>query len=88
MKNPVVHFEIQSQDPGALRGFYGELFDWNVRQHEEIDYDVVTTRGEDDPAGINGGIAGTRGGRTVSPFTYKSTTSRSGCRKRSSSAPP
>lgn len=26
MKNPVVHFEIQSQDPGALHTFYGEPF--------------------------------------------------------------
>ena len=26
MRNPVVHFEIQSQDPAELRAFYGELF--------------------------------------------------------------
>ncbi|MDE0220619.1 MAG: VOC family protein [Spirochaetaceae bacterium] len=62
MKNPVVHFEIQSQDPAALRGFYTELFDWQVQHHEAIDYSVLTTKGEDDPAGINGGIAPTNGG--------------------------
>jgi predicted enzyme related to lactoylglutathione lyase len=33
MKNPVVHFEIQSQDPAALRAFYADLFDWNVQHH-------------------------------------------------------
>ena len=68
MKNPVVHFEIQSQDPAALRAFYGELFDWHVQQHEAIDYGVVTTKGEDDPAGINGGITGTQGGPNCVTF--------------------
>ena len=26
--NPVVHFEIRSEDPDAARSFYGELFGW------------------------------------------------------------
>jgi len=28
MGQPVVHFEITGQDPGRLRGFFGELFGW------------------------------------------------------------
>ena len=68
MKNPVVHFEIQSQDPAALRSFYAELFDWTVQHHEAIDYGVVTTKGTDDPAGINGGITGTHGGPNCVTF--------------------
>ena len=37
------------------------MFDWHVQQHEAIDYGVVTTKAQDDPAGINGGITGTQG---------------------------
>ena len=51
MKNPVVHFEIQSQDPAALRAFYADLFDWNVQHHEAIDYGVVTFALFADPRG-------------------------------------
>ena len=28
MGNPVVHFEIRSDDPDAARTFYGQLFGW------------------------------------------------------------
>jgi predicted enzyme related to lactoylglutathione lyase len=27
---PVVHWEIQAGDPGRLRGFYAEMFNWEV----------------------------------------------------------
>lgn len=27
---PVVHFEIRARDPGLLRVFYGELFNWEI----------------------------------------------------------
>lgn len=62
MKNRVVHFEIQSQDPAALHEYYTKLFDWQVQHHAEIDYRVVTTKDEVDAAGINGGITSSRGG--------------------------
>ena len=29
MGNPIVHFEIRSDDPDATRAFYGELFGWS-----------------------------------------------------------
>ena len=28
MGNPVVHFEIRTEDPDAARDFYGSLFGW------------------------------------------------------------
>ncbi len=27
---PVVHWEIEATDPGLLRTFYGELFNWDI----------------------------------------------------------
>jgi predicted enzyme related to lactoylglutathione lyase len=27
---PVVHWEIQASDPEKLRGFYGQLFNWQI----------------------------------------------------------
>ena len=69
MKNPVVHFEIQSQDPATLRAFYGELFDWQMDVHDAIDYSVITTKAQDDPDGINGGIMHMKeGGPTALTF--------------------
>ena len=60
MKNPVVHFEIQSQDPAALRSFYAELFDWTVQHHEAIDYGVVTFALFADPQGNCIGMAASK----------------------------
>lgn len=69
MNNPVVHFEIRSQDPAALHEYYTKLFDWQVQHHEAIDYRVVSTKGEGDPVGINGGI-GASGGAPNSVTFY------------------
>jgi uncharacterized protein len=27
---PVVHWEIEARDPDALKGFYGDLFNWKI----------------------------------------------------------
>ncbi|MDD9988082.1 MAG: hypothetical protein OXQ31_17535 [Spirochaetaceae bacterium] len=67
MKNPVVHFEIRSQDPAALRDFYSSLFDWKIDVGVN-DYGLVTTRAKDDPAGIDGGITGTDGDSSLVTF--------------------
>lgn len=61
MKNPVVHFEIRSQDPAALHEYYGKLFDWRIEHHEAIDYRVISTKDKEDQAGINGGLGATGG---------------------------
>lgn len=55
MGNPVVHFEIISQDAERLRKFYGEMFDWQfdapMMGANVPDYTVVRPS-------PNGGIAG------------------------------
>jgi predicted enzyme related to lactoylglutathione lyase len=53
MGNPVVHFELMSQDPAKLAGFYAELFGWKIQHMPEMNYRIVETGGE---GGINGGI--------------------------------
>jgi predicted enzyme related to lactoylglutathione lyase len=69
MGRPVVHFEIIGNDPAGLRGYYGELFDWEFQMGDATTEKVSqpgtygfvdgSTTGEGD--GINGGIGGGRG---------------------------
>jgi uncharacterized protein len=71
MGQPVVHFEIIGSDPGKLRGYYGDLFDWEfgtgdatsdkVSQPGMYGFVDGTTTGEG--SGINGGIGGGPGHR-------------------------
>lgn len=68
MNNPVVHFEIRSQDPAALHEYYTKLFDWQVQHHEAIDYRVVSTKGGGDSVGINGGIGASGGAPNTVTF--------------------
>jgi predicted enzyme related to lactoylglutathione lyase len=63
MQNPVSHFEIYADDPGALARFYTSVFDWKVEAMPENDnYKLVQTVDVDErrmpkqPGGINGGI--------------------------------
>ncbi len=52
MGQQVVHFEVVGKDAKALRGFYGELFDWKFSQPMgPTDYSVL--EGQE---GIGGGI--------------------------------
>lgn len=53
MGQPVVHFEIGGRDAAALRGFYGELFDWKMTVRENLN-DYAGIDAEED--GIGGGI--------------------------------
>ena len=60
MGNPVVHFEIRSEDPDATRAFYGELFGWSYPPGGIDGYTYVDSGV---PAGtIPGGISPTQGG--------------------------
>jgi predicted enzyme related to lactoylglutathione lyase len=52
MGDPVVHFEIGGADGERTRGFYSDLFGWDIRM-DEAGYGVVDT-GSD--TGIGGGI--------------------------------
>jgi hypothetical protein len=51
----VVHWEIQSQSPEKLHGFYADVFGWSVNANNPMKYGMVSSGGND---GINGGIGG------------------------------
>ena len=59
MPNPIVHWEIQSNQPEKLQKFYGNLFDWHVNADNPMNYGMVDAH---DEKGIGGGIGGTNGG--------------------------
>jgi uncharacterized protein len=58
MGQPVVHFEIMGQDPERLRGYYAELFGWEIDTNNPIDYGLVGREAnvDADGIGIGGGI--------------------------------
>ncbi len=53
MGDPVVHWELMSQDPENVSAFYERIFGWKTRLVPELNYRMVDTGGE---GGINGGI--------------------------------
>jgi uncharacterized protein len=55
--NRVTHFEIYTDDPGAVQPFYRDVFGWKFSKFEggPIEYWTITTGDDKDP-GINGGI--------------------------------
>ena len=61
----VVHFEIYTDDPDAVRPFYQHVFGWKFKKFggSGIDYWLVTTGGNREP-GINGGLARPREGQS------------------------
>ncbi len=64
MPNPVVHFEIQSNQAEELQKFYGDLFDWTIHVTPDIGYRVV----HKEEGGIGGGIGGTMDGPNMVTF--------------------
>ena len=63
--NRVTHFEIYTEDPGAARPFYEDVFDWKFQKFEAgpMEYWLVTT-GDDKEPGINGGLLRPREGQS------------------------
>ena len=58
----VVHFEIYTDDPEAVRPFYQDVFGWKFQKFDgPIEYWLVTTGADKEP-GINGGLARPRAG--------------------------
>lgn len=53
MPNPVVHWELWSEDPARAAEFYRNVFDWKIEEIPQINYRMVDTGAG---AGINGGI--------------------------------
>src|SRR3989440_5099532 len=58
MGQPVVHFEIIGQDGEKLRGYYAELFGWQIDANNPMNYGMVQRDGNtnSDGVGIGGGI--------------------------------
>lgn len=54
MADPVVHFEIISQDAPTLHRFYSSVFGWRIAADNPFGYGMVDTRTPG--RGINGGI--------------------------------
>jgi uncharacterized protein len=55
---PVVHFEIIGQDADKLRGYYADLFGWEIDSDNPANYGVVQREGntDGDGVGIGGGV--------------------------------
>lgn len=62
----VVHFEIYTEDPEAVRPFYETVFGWKIQKWEggPMEYWTITT-GSDAEPGINGGLLRPRPGQTA-----------------------
>src|SRR2546429_9885499 len=74
--NRVVHFEIYTDNPEAVRPFYEDVFGWQFQKFEggPIEYWLVTT-GDDKKLGINGGMTRPREGQgpgTLNTIAVKS----------------
>ncbi len=69
MGQPVVHFEITGKEPGKLRSFYGDMFDWEFDTSSPVadavseagNYGFIDRYTTDDGTGIRGGVGGGRG---------------------------
>jgi hypothetical protein len=60
MGQPVVHFEVIGKDGEKLQRYYSELFGWEIKGDNEMNYGMVDREGNlaPDGIGIGGGIAG------------------------------
>jgi uncharacterized protein len=60
MGQPVVHFEVIGKDGDKLKGYYSELFGWEIDSSNPMSYGIVQRDGNvsDDGIGIGGGVAG------------------------------
>jgi predicted enzyme related to lactoylglutathione lyase len=63
---PVVHWEIQAQDPVRVQKFYGDLFGWAINANNPMNYGMVTSGGGKNA--INGGIGGSQSGSRVTVY--------------------
>ena len=72
MSGRVVHFEIPFDDGDRARGFYKELFGWQVMEMPEMSYTIVSTgpsgdQGPTEPGYIGGGMLSRRQAATGGP---------------------
>jgi predicted enzyme related to lactoylglutathione lyase len=64
MGQPVVHFEVIGQDGENLRGYYSDLFGWEINADNPQKYGMVQREGNlsAEGIGIGGGIGPAEGG--------------------------
>lgn len=67
MGNPVVHWEMWSEDPAKVADFYKQTFDWDINHMAEMDYHMVNPGGE---GGISGGIMKPKNGPWPAKLTF------------------
>ena len=67
MANPVVHWELWSEDPDRASEFYRKAFEWNIRRISEMDYHLAESGGE---SGIGGGIMKPQAGPWPGNMTF------------------
>ncbi len=63
MAHPVTHFEILGKDGTASQGFYRDLFDWDIKADNPMNYGLVSTGGA-----IGGGVGGSMDGEPMVTF--------------------
>ena len=58
MGQPVVHFEIITKDEAKVRGYYSELFGWEIDANNPMNYGTIQREGNTNAegVGIGGGI--------------------------------
>ncbi len=54
--NPIVHWEIQGQNPALLHEFYAQALGWKIDANNPMNYGMVASGGSENC--INGGIGG------------------------------
>jgi len=68
----VVHFEVPFDDGDRARGFYKEIFGWQLQEMPEMNYTMVTSgpsgdTGPTESGFINGGMMARQGGPAQGP---------------------
>ena len=58
MGQPVVHFEVVGKDGEKLQQYYSELFGWEIKVDNPMNYGMVDREGNlgDNGVGIGGGV--------------------------------
>ena len=72
MHGRVVHFEVPYDDAERARGFYADVFGWQIQPIPEMRYDIVSTgpgteQGPSEPGYIGGGMT-ERGDMVTQPI--------------------
>ena len=67
MGAPIVHWEINTKNPGKVFDFYKNLFGWQINPAPGIDYGLVITGSKN---GIDGGIGGVQGDAPAYSVVY------------------